>query len=66
MALRRSSKIRKLAILDDYIVYLTEFDFDIKISEDPFMLSQAMSEAKSTFWLDAMRNGLESIYKNQV
>lgn len=66
MALRRSSRIRKSPILDDYIVYLIESNFDVGLPKNPITFSQAMSGDKSTFWLDALNNELESIYKNQV
>jgi len=36
---RRSSRIRKLAITDDYIVYLQESDFDIGPKDDPTSFS---------------------------
>ena len=63
---KRSSRIRKPAITDDYIVYLQEFDFDIGPQDDPTLFSQAMSDSNSTLWYDAMKEEMESMAKNQV
>ena len=35
--LRRSQRERRSAILDDYMVYLQESDFDIGINKDPIL-----------------------------
>lgn len=40
---RRSTKIRKLTISSDYVVYLQECDYNIGAENDLEMLSQAMS-----------------------
>ena len=37
--LRRSTRVRKSAIPSDYVVYLQEFDYDIRVKIDPEMFS---------------------------
>ena len=58
--------MRKPAIIDDYIVYLQESDFDIGPKDDPTSFSQAMRDSNSTLWYDAMKEEMESMAKNQV
>ncbi|PKI52686.1 hypothetical protein CRG98_026922 [Punica granatum] len=43
-----------------------ESDFDVGPKEDPTTFSQAMSEDNSSFWLDAMKDELDSMAKNGV
>jgi hypothetical protein len=64
--LRRSSRIRRLAIFTDYVVHLQESDFDVGPKDDPIMFSQATSGDNSTLWYDAMKEEMESMAKNQV
>ena len=63
---KRSSRMRKPAIFDDYIVYLQESDFDIGPKDDPTLFSQAISDSNSTLWYDAMKEEMEPMVKNQV
>ena len=51
--LRRSTRVRKPAILRDYVVYLQELDYDIGAENDPEMFSQAISCKESNLWYDA-------------
>ena len=41
--LRRSTKVRRSSIRDDYIVYLQELDKDPEAENDPIMFSHAMN-----------------------
>jgi len=66
VGLRRSSRIIRPAIFSDYIVYLKESDFDVGPKDDPNSFSQAMSGEHSTLWLNAMKEEMESMVKNQV
>jgi len=66
VGLRRSSRIIRLAISSDYIVYLQESDFDVGPKDDPNSFSQAMSGEHSTLWLNAMKEEMESMVKNLV
>ncbi|GJZ97000.1 retrovirus-related pol polyprotein from transposon TNT 1-94 [Tanacetum coccineum] len=58
--------VRKLAIPDDYIVYLQETDFDIGIDNDPVSFSQAIKGDKSKIWIDAIKEELKSMAQNKV
>lgn len=64
--LQRSTRIRKSAILDDYIVYLQECDYNIRMKNDPVSFKDAIKSDDSELWLDAMKDEMESMNKNQV
>ena len=64
--LRHSQRIRKVAILNDYVVYLQEQNFDIKIKDDPMMFSQAIRSVEFDNWLDAMKDEMALMQKNQI
>ena len=59
LVVRISQRERRSTIPNDYMVYLQESDFDIKINEDP--VSQAINSAKYDKWIDAMKDELKSI-----
>ena len=40
--LRKSQRERKSTISDDYVIFLHESDFHIKINKDPILFSQAI------------------------
>lgn len=50
MTIRRSLIICKLAIPDNYIVYLIASDFDIKVLKYSITFSQVMNGNKHTFY----------------
>lgn len=52
--LRTSSKIRKLAICNDYYVYLLEIDFEEEPKDDHISFSHAMSGKNLRCWHDAI------------
>ncbi|KAH9669148.1 retrovirus-related pol polyprotein from transposon TNT 1-94-like protein [Citrus sinensis] len=54
--LRRSERIRRPAISDDYVVYLQEHDFDADSSYDPITFQEAISCSESLSWLHAMHD----------
>ncbi|RVW82846.1 Retrovirus-related Pol polyprotein from transposon TNT 1-94 [Vitis vinifera] len=64
--LRRSTRVRKPAILSDYVVYLQELDYDIGAENDPEMFSQAISCKESNLWYDAMKDEMNSMASNGV
>ncbi|RVW44256.1 Retrovirus-related Pol polyprotein from transposon TNT 1-94 [Vitis vinifera] len=64
--LRRSQRERRPAITDDYVVYLQESDFDIRIRKDPVSFSQAMENGDSSKWMEAMNEELKSMAHNGV
>ena len=43
LTLRKSTRVRRLAILDDYIVYLQELDNDLGAENDSITFSQTMN-----------------------
>ena len=52
---------RKVAILDDYVVYLWEQNFDVGIKDDPMTFSQTIRNAESDKWLNAMKDEMASM-----
>jgi hypothetical protein len=66
VGLRRSSRIIKLAIPSDYVVYIKESDFDIGPKDNPKLFSQVMSGDNSTLCFNAMKEEMKSMAKNQV
>ena len=64
--LRRSQRERRPAIIDDYVVYLQESDFDIGIRKDPVSFSQAMESDDSSKWMEGMNEELKSMVHNGV
>jgi hypothetical protein len=73
-SLRRSQRLRKSAIPDDYEVYAAEdigsdeiyMSEDIDTKGDPTTYEAAMRSANSSKWLSAMEDELESMRMNKV
>jgi hypothetical protein len=73
-SLRRSQRLRKSAIPDDYEVYAAEniecdeihMSEDIDTEGDPTTYEAAMRSANSSKWLSAMEDELESMRMNKV
>ena len=61
IALRRPQREKRLAILNDYVVYLQESESDLGIENDPVTFSQAMNDVNSDKWLEAMKDELKSM-----
>ena len=67
MPLRRSTRERRNAIPDDYIVFLQEHEESSGILEDdPINFSQAMKSSNSQQWIDPMNEEYKSIQDNKV
>ncbi|GJV58830.1 retrovirus-related pol polyprotein from transposon TNT 1-94 [Tanacetum coccineum] len=66
IALNKPARVRKSAILDDYIVYLQETDFDIGIDNNLVSFSQAIKSDKSEMWIDTVKEELKSMAQNIV
>ena len=65
--LRRSTRERRSAMPDDYIVFLQEHEFDIgAMEDDPINFSQALESSKSQEWIDAMNEEIKSLKDNDV
>ena len=64
--LRRSTRVRKSPIPNDYIVYLQELDYNIGAENDPETFSQAMSSKESNLWYNSMKGEMSSKASNRV
>ena len=64
LTLRRSTRVRRSAILDGYIIYLQELDNDLGAKNDPITFSHAMNCKKSNLWFNAMKNEMNSMASN--
>ena len=65
IALSKPVRVRR-PILNNYLVYLQESDFDCGIDEDPVSFSQAINSDKSDKWINAMKEELKSMAKNNI
>ncbi|KAK7276201.1 hypothetical protein RIF29_17337 [Crotalaria pallida] len=67
MPLRRSTRERRNAISDDYVVFLQEHEDGIgMMEEDPINFLQAMQSSNSQKWVDAMNEEIKSMKDNDV
>ena len=64
--LRRSTRPKKSAIPNDYVVYLQESDYNIGAENDPESFSQAMNCKESELWYNAMKEEMNSMKSNGV
>ena len=64
--LRRSTRVRKSTIPNDYIVYLQELDYNIGAENDLETFSQAMISKESSSWYNAMKEEMNSMASNRV
>ena len=64
--LRRSERALKRAILDDYIVYLQEHEYNVGDVSDLTTYKEAIVSPQSNFWIDAMKDEMTSISQNKV
>ena len=62
-ALRRSQRVRRSAISDDYEIYNTE---EFHMEGDPTSYEEAMRSEHSSKWLKAMKDEMESMSSNGV
>ena len=63
---RRSTREKRSAISNDYIVYALEHESDLNIDNDQVSFDQAMSGENSDKWLMAMKEELKSMDDNNV
>ena len=63
---RRSQRTGGFAILDDYIIYLQECEFDVSSNLESVTFQEAMKSPQSGLWIDAMNNELSSMSQNEV
>ena len=60
---RRSQRIRRSTITDDYEVYEIE---EFQMEDDPTSFEEAMRSAHSSKWLEAMEDEIKSMKTNGV
>ena len=67
MPLRRSTRERRNAIPNDYVVYLQEHqDTEDMMDDDPVNFHHAMQDSNSHKWIEAMNEEYKSMQDNQV
>ena len=67
VALRRFQRERRLAISNDYVVYLHEIETNLRINDnDSISFSQAVSCDSSEKWLNAIKEEMNSMEHNGV
>jgi transposase InsO family protein len=63
---RRSIRPKRSAILNDYVVYLQEYNYNVGAKNDPESFSQAMSCKETELWYNVMKEEMNSMKINQV
>ena len=67
MSLRRSIRERRIAISNDYIIFLQEHEDGVGlIEDDPINLCQPMRNSNSQKWIDAIKDEMKSMKDNEV
>ena len=67
MPLKRSTREKRSAISDDYIVFLQEHQVNIDImDDDPINIHQAINSSNSQKWIDSMNDEFKSMKDNDV
>ena len=67
MPLRRTTRERRSAIPNDYIVFLQEHEVDVNLAEDdPINILQVLQSSNSHKWIDAMKDEMKSMEDNDV
>ena len=64
--LRRSKRVRRPVISDDYIVYLQEHKYDMSDVSDSTTYKEAIVSPQSNFWMDGMKDEMTSMSQNKV
>ncbi|RVW12961.1 Retrovirus-related Pol polyprotein from transposon TNT 1-94 [Vitis vinifera] len=64
--LRRSQRVRRPAISDDYMVYLQEHEYDSYDAFDPVTYQEAIHCPHFISWKEAMDDEMNSMYMNGV
>ena len=64
--LRRFQRTRRSTILNDYVVYLQEHEFDVGMSFDPVSFHEAIDGPDFSCWIHAMHDEMTSMCHNNV
>ena len=66
VVLKRSTRVRRSTIPDDYIVYALEHESDLSMDNDPVSFKEAVESNNSEKWYNAMKEELKSMTDNDV
>ena len=66
IALRRFTKQKRLAFLNDHMVYSLEHEYDLSVDKDPISFKQAMECNNFEKWFNVMKEELELMDDNKV
>ena len=66
VSLRRSTRERRKEILDDYVVFVQEHEFDTGLEDDPTSVNQAKQCTNSEKWIAAMQEEMKSMKDNDI
>ena len=59
--LRRLERAHRPAILDDYIVYLKEHEYDVGDVSDPTTYKEVIVSPQSNFWINDLKDEMTSM-----
>ena len=59
--LRRSERVRRPAISNDYIIYLQEHEYDVGNESNPTTYKKVIVSPQSNFWIDVMKDEITSM-----
>ena len=59
--LRRSQRVHRSIISNDYMFYLQEHECNVSRETDPITFSQTVSSANSLEWMNVMKDDLVSM-----
>ena len=63
---RRSTRSCRTSISHDYIVYLSEHEYDVGDVSDMTTYKEAIVSTQSNFWIDALKDEMTSMSQNKV
>ena len=66
ISLRKTKRGHRLAISNDYIVYLQEHEYDMGDVSYPTTYKETIISPQSNFWIDAMKDEMTSMSQNKV
>uniref|UniRef100_A0A2P2MWM4 Retrovirus-related Pol polyprotein from transposon TNT 1-94 n=1 Tax=Rhizophora mucronata TaxID=61149 RepID=A0A2P2MWM4_RHIMU len=66
MALRRSTRQKRPAVSNDYVVYSLEHESELSIDKDPVSFQQAMKCNDSEKWFNVMKEEMKLMDVNQI
>ena len=61
MPLRRSTRETRSTILDYYVLYFQEHEFDMGLKDDTISVSQVKQSFDSKKWIEAMKDEMKSM-----